>query len=258
MGRYDKIKVYNGTEFVQPSRIRIFDGAAWQDLGANDSDIQTPLNVHNGTDFVRATLNKTQVTVPGESYAAGDGFTVLPEAGFCFCPNSGNLTNATWHFEATMRKTSDSALNIFNVSITSGSYKGGYIKAVWNANGTVTVSGMLKSGSTVYSVTTSNAVKKDNWVKFIVDCAKGSSNVNVTLGSTKVTKAFSFNFQSSYVTNTVGATGMHFKETLKMQGTKYSNSTTTKTINMTTASGTTSDYKSVEHVNTTKTETQWL
>lgn len=258
MGRYDKIKVYNGTEFVQPSRIRVHDGTAWQDLGTNDSDIQIPLNVYDGTDFVRATLNKTSVTVPGDSYAAGNGFSVLPKAGFCFCPNSGSLTNATWYFKATIRKTSDTALNIFNISITSGTYKGGYIKAIWNANGTVTVSGMLKSGSTVFSVTTTNAVRANNWTKLEVTCSKGSSNLNVKFNDVTTKKAFNFNFQSSYVTNTIGATGMQFKEQLQMQGSKYTNATTTKNINMSTAKGTTSDYESVEHVDETKTEIQWL
>ena len=41
MGRYDKIKVYNGTEFVKPKRIRVFDGKVWQDLGPDNSDFKT-------------------------------------------------------------------------------------------------------------------------------------------------------------------------------------------------------------------------
>lgn len=255
MGRYDKIKVYNGEAFVQPSRIRVYNGTTWVDLGTNDSDIQTPLNVHNGSNFIRATLNKTQVTVPGESYAAGNGFVLLPKGGYCFCPNasSPSLTNASWRFRATIRKTSDTALTIFNFAVSGSSY----IKAVWNADGSVTVSGRYSTG-TVKSVTTSNKVKANTWVVLDIKCAKGSSNMSVAFGSTTTTGAMGFNFQSGNCVNNVGVTGIHFKDSLIVTGSKYSNSSTSKTINMTTASGTTSDYQSVEHVDTTTTQTQWL
>lgn len=253
MGRYDKIKVYNGEAFVQPSRIRVYNGTAWVDLGANDSDIQTPLNVHDGSNFIRATLNKTQVTVPGESYAAGNGFVLLPKGGYCFCPNSSSLTNASWRFRATIRKTSDTALTIFNFAVSSSSY----IKAVWNADGSVTVSGRYSTNA-AKTVTTSNKVKANTWVVLDIQCAKGSSSMSVTFNGTKTTATMGFNFQSGNCVNNIGATGLHFKDSLIVTGSKYSNSSTSKTINMTTASGTTSDYESVEHVDTTTTETQWL
>lgn len=258
MGRYDKIKVYNGTEFVQPSRIRIFDGTAWQDLGANDSDIQIPLNVHNGTDFVRATLNKTQVTVPGESYAAGNGFIILPKGSFCFCPNSGSLTNAAWAFKATIRKTSNTALTIFNFAVSGSSY----IKGVWNADGTITISGRY-STNTAKTLTTSNKVTANTWATLEVTCPKGSSTMSIKFGVaggtlTTKTGSMGFNFQSSNCVNNVGSTGMQFKGNLTVSGSKYSNSSASKTINMSTASGTTSNYESVEHVDTTTTQTQWL
>ncbi len=58
MGRYDKIRYWDGSAWVQPKQIKYWNGSAWVDLGANDSDNTTTLNYYNGSAWKRATLNK--------------------------------------------------------------------------------------------------------------------------------------------------------------------------------------------------------
>ena len=68
MGRYDKIRVFKDGSWRQPSRIYVRKNGGWLDLGTNDSNITTPLNVRKNGAFVRATLNKNVYTVNGDSY----------------------------------------------------------------------------------------------------------------------------------------------------------------------------------------------
>lgn len=79
MGRYDKIRVWNGSSWAQPSRIRVWNGSSWQDYGANDSTNTNSIYVWNGSSWVRKTLNKTSHYVHQTHYlqyngGAGVGF----------------------------------------------------------------------------------------------------------------------------------------------------------------------------------------
>lgn len=58
MGRYDKIRVWNGSAWKQPSRMYVWNGSSWVDFGANDSDNTRSLYVWNGS-WQRKTLNQT-------------------------------------------------------------------------------------------------------------------------------------------------------------------------------------------------------
>lgn len=259
MGRYDKIKVYNGSSWVQPSRIRIFANNAWQDLGTNDSSITKTLYVQKNNAWTRATLNRTVVTVPGESYAAGDGFQVLPANGYCYCPNSDYSNNATWFFRATIRKVADGDLNVFYIA--DGSWTN-YLHIKWLNDGRIQVTVACSWGSGTKTITTSNAVGKNTWVYLNVTANKGSYYMNVIFNGVTTGGSMGRTFRVSGASNWVGSSGVHFKNGFEIQGTAYYGSngygtTNYRSINLSTASGSSGNYSGVDHVDATTTKVEW-
>ena len=81
MGRYDKIRYWNGSSWVQPSRVRVWNGSGWNDYGANDSANTNSIYVWNGSSWVRKTLNRKTNTVSVEKYLQynGGAATSLPD-----------------------------------------------------------------------------------------------------------------------------------------------------------------------------------
>lgn len=73
MGRYDKIRYWNGSSWVQPGRIRVWNGSSWTDYGANDSSNTNSIYVWNGSSWVRKTLNKTSHYVGVDHYLQYSG-----------------------------------------------------------------------------------------------------------------------------------------------------------------------------------------
>lgn len=73
MGRYDKMRVWNGSSWVQPSRMYVWNGSSWVDFGTNDSDNTRTLYVWNGSSWVRKTLNRKTNTVTVEKYLQYNG-----------------------------------------------------------------------------------------------------------------------------------------------------------------------------------------
>lgn len=58
MGRYDKIRYWNGSKWVQPSQMKVWNGSAWVDYGTNDSTNTKSLYAYNGSGWQRFTKNK--------------------------------------------------------------------------------------------------------------------------------------------------------------------------------------------------------
>lgn len=245
MGRYEKIKVYNGSSFVKPSRIRIYNNG-WQDIGTDTSYSTVPMYVRKADGSnARATLNRRDYTVVDDQYASG-AFNLLPASGFCFY-----TANAGWYFRATIYKESDISNQIFYCGTGTTSY----IKIVWNANGTVTVS-VRYNNSTIYSVTSSNAVTAGNYVYLNVYAAKGSTKVYVVLNGVTTSATLYNQFIVTSATNVVGSTGMRFKDTLSASGAKYPSNTYSVSFNTTTANGTdNSQYVNLVHTVVSHTET---
>lgn len=81
MGRYDKIRVWNGSSWVQPSRMYVWNGSSWVDFGTNDSDNTRTLYIWDGSSWVRKTLNRKSNTVTQEKYLQynGGAATSLPD-----------------------------------------------------------------------------------------------------------------------------------------------------------------------------------
>ena len=216
MGRYDKIKVYNGTEFVKPNRIRVFDGEVWQDLGTDDSSFTKSLRVqHEGT-FKRATLNKQINTIEGDKYRDGE-FTAQPYNGYCFCPISTKAGKYSFSLELNIKRGSAGAKNIFK---SYGIYMtGNYIYITLNANNTITVStsctfdnaGNAINYSRGDSKTTVNKVQEGVWNFVKVWADKGTKNVKVQIGD-KVESFTGLNYTwLVYSDNRVGDSGLYIK-----------------------------------------------
>lgn len=62
MGRYDKIRVYNGSSWVQPSNMYVYNGSSWVDFGSNTSYNTNNAYMYNGSAWVRSTLNRQDYT----------------------------------------------------------------------------------------------------------------------------------------------------------------------------------------------------
>ena len=69
MGRYDNIKVWNGSSWVKPSEVSVWNGSQWVSLGDDNSSNTNGMYVWNGSEWVRKTLNKT--TTYGDKWVYG-------------------------------------------------------------------------------------------------------------------------------------------------------------------------------------------
>lgn len=252
MGRYDKIKVYDGSKFTRPNRIQVYNGSTFIDLGTNDSAIKTSLNVYNGSNMVRATLNKKVIQESQGTYAKGQ-FKFLPDNGFCVNANTGS---SPFLFKGTIYKERDGDLRLFysgNSQVTS------FIEIYWNNNGTIRVSVRSAYGSgTVYSIISSNSVGKGRWVNLEVRQNVGSSKLGIIFDGVYTENNQYTGFLISNAFNLVSSDGVRFKDNLTITGAKYKGGTVSKTVNMSFANGTDGiNYANVVHVDDTKEVIIW-
>lgn len=216
MGRYDKIKVYNGTEFVKPNRIRVFDGEVWQDLGVDNSNFTKSIRVqHEGT-FKRITLNKQINTIEGDKYRDGE-FTAQPYNGYCFCPISTKAGKYSFSLELNIKRGTSGSKNIFK---SWGIYmSSNYIYITLNSDNTITVStsctfdnnGNLIDYARGNTKTTTNKIQDGVWNYVRVWADKGTKNVKVQIGD-KVESFTGLNYTwLVYSDNRVGDSGLYIK-----------------------------------------------
>jgi hypothetical protein len=218
MGRYDKIKVYNGTEFVNPSRIRVYDGKVWQDLGPANSDFKKSMYVRHEGVNKRITLNKQINTIEGDKYRDG-AFTAQPSNGYCFCPVSTNAGDYSFSIELYLKRGSAGEKKIFKSwGIKLG---GNYIHIILNADNTITVKtsctfdnkGNLINEERSASKTTTIKIQEGVWNYVKVSAAKGERIVKVQIGeSTESLSGLSYTWLV-WSDNAVGDTGLYIKDT---------------------------------------------
>lgn len=258
MGRYDKIKVYDGSSWRTPSRIRAYYNGSWLDFGSNtDTNARRILRVRKSSGMVTCTKHAVVNPPVSTNYRIRGSFTLNPTAGYCFRPKKSE-----WYFRGYIRKISSGAKNIFYHGTGSPSNKGGtYISIVWNENGTITVSGRYNSGD-VRSATTDNAVGLNTTVYLSVSAPSIKSGyATVTISFNGETKTF-INYSEFSVSNTsnqVGDSGVEFYNTLAVKGWAYSGSSNSVSINCNVASGSTSEYNNVTSVHDeTPGSTSWV
>lgn len=233
MGRYDKIQVYDGSNWRQPTQIRVYNNGIWESFGEADSSNTKTLSVRKDNNFVRATLNKTVTEIPGSYYTTGVfALTKTDSKGrllrYCHEKSKGD-----WYFRATIRRTSDTEKNIYTLANSSNST---YVKIKWNANGTITATNYSHYEGTAYSVTTTNAVGSNQWVTLDITAPKGGSKVTIKFNGVSTTGNFYGTWYNNSVSYTIGATGLHFKNNMSLQGMDYNNGLIATTINMSSSS----------------------
>lgn len=223
MGRYDKIKVYNGSNFVKPSRIRVYRDGAWRDLGLDDSSNTAPMYVRKNNAFIRATLNKQINTHYLEAYTIGQ-FKILPEDRW-----GVNPTKYAWNFQGTIEKTVNQDVHVFKSNATTNT---SHLTITWLADGRIRIQAKTTYGSGTTGTTySSNAVMAGNKVNLRVYWNKGSTTCYIVFNGVTTSKAFHYAWEVSKSTNLVGDTRLKFYGTVSVTGVKYSNIVTTTTFN---------------------------
>lgn len=140
MGRYDKIRYWNGSSWVQPKEIKYWNGSSWVSYGANDSSSTNELKYWNGSSWVRATLNKKVTTVTGEKYLQYNGNAAISlgkwyqfyNAKFEFVAQLDSLGNYMLYEVAS---ASSSPANYARFGVwNDGTYKYAYCSNRYNSN----------------------------------------------------------------------------------------------------------------------------
>ena len=252
MGRYDKIKIYNGSSWVKPKQIKVYSGSNWLDLGLDDSSNTRSLYAYlNSVRSQRITLNRTVVNVPGESYATG-AFQLLPTDMFSFYSARCDII-----FRATIRKRAGGNKRIFysgrgsNIEFSITWLDDGRLQIVMDSRGV--------SGGARKVFETTNAVGLNQWVYLDVYMAKNSMSLAVTFNGVTTYSSSVARWSVSGSTNYVGDSDIDFKNGFEAQFSGKSGSSATRYvyINMSSAAGTTSDYSGVNHVDTSTSRIEW-
>ena len=218
MGRYDKIRVFKDGSWRQPSRIYVRKNGSWIDLGTNDSNITTPLNVRKNGAFIRATLNKNVYNVNGDSYVKNQ-FKLDPtnyNTRGDWCLYQGTLSSDTskygsLYLRAWIYKEQNVDANIFysyNSNVTS------YLKITWKADGRIEV--RTKYSGSEYSVVTSNAVYAGNWVYLNIEWPWDTSTTNIYFNGVHTQSTANAQFLSVNMDNLVGDSVIRFKDTFSI------------------------------------------
>lgn len=63
MGRYDKVKYWNGSAWAKPSQVKVWNGTSWVDYGADASNNTNSMIVWDGTAWIRKTLNRSDYSI---------------------------------------------------------------------------------------------------------------------------------------------------------------------------------------------------
>lgn len=216
MGRYDKIRVYNGSSWVQPSEIKVYNGANWVSLGTNTSDNTKSLHVFKAgqSDPTRATLNK-QVTT-NYYYHTGQTELARDDRGnnWCFNPSAENFDSV---LDVEIRKDSNVDTVVYRGYDTANNT---WIQVTWLANGKIAV--YTKNGgsgtpeTTVYS---SNAVTAGNWVRLTITWTRGSSfNHIINFNGTTTTTGAGTRCESAGINRRayLGSSGLSFRNYFKV------------------------------------------
>lgn len=256
MGRYDRIRVFDGSSWRTPTQIKVYN-FGWQDLGTATSYSTRPLYVYKETENIlkRATLNRRDYTTVVDQYTTGQ-FKLTPASGYCYATNSSSVTKYPWNFEATLRKTSATTQQVFWCGYSTGT---SYIRVRWLDDGRISVDNKWKGGNSVDTVTTTNTIPINEWHKLRVYTPKNSSTVQIWIDDVKVKTGTLNNFFAiTDATTKVGDTYINFKDIFKAQGCKYRAGSYSCQFDASTASGTgtgTATYQDVMHYAETQTGT---
>lgn len=174
MGRYDKIRYYNGSSWKKPSKIKVWDGLMWVDYGADDSsNTKSIYGVYNN-DWKRFTLNKVAKERVADKYLEMNG-----EAGI----NMGTLYQFyKFHFEIEVEFTSATNQMLFEAYIDDTHYArvGFYYSSdTWYIYYKAQYGDYVAELNTLYA-TNKESIKLNTKYKVIIDNTDGNMNGTVT------------------------------------------------------------------------------
>ena len=92
MGRYDKVRVHDGSSWKQPTTAYVYNGSSWVSLDNNTSYSTNSIYTYDGSAWKRATLNRSDYTTYN---GAVDNFSNYTGTSKALSIKSGNLTVST-------------------------------------------------------------------------------------------------------------------------------------------------------------------
>lgn len=246
MGRYDKIRIWNGSSWIQPSQLRIWNGSGWTDLGTNDSSNTRSLYVWTGSAWSRKTLNR-QVNYGDKQWwvsSSGSG-------GYMNAADIGANVNDNWFsFDFNCLKDYD---NDKWVAYYGDTDYGWYL--LWLADGRIRWNTCYLGGTT-YSYS-SNYIKSYNWSRVNAYRNGGSGNGTLLFGGTSTSISCGWKHQA-WRSLTVGGWGMAYKDYIRIYGITSGGAYSDQYsyINNLTAGSGSAQQTGVLHINSNNTITQ--
>lgn len=227
MGRYDKIKVYDGA-WKTPNSISIYTSEGWKFFGYNNSEETKPLKVFKTPyNLVTCTKHIVYNTVETDKRVVGSGpstsfgghnysyyFQLLPLNGYC-----NYSRKRQFDFQCTVKKTDDAEANLFY----SGTRGNVYISIRWLANGKIRLSTKYE-GYSETSFETSNSVGAGAEVDLHI-YSNASSKWTIVFNGTVTTGGNYNNFLVSNAVNYVGDYNIMFTNLFRLIGSQYSGNT---------------------------------
>lgn len=214
MGRYDKIRCWDGSSWVQPSRMYVWNGSSWVDFGANDSDNTRSMYTWNGSSWVRKTLNKTVSYGDKQWYCSGSGGYGTINA------SNYNLNQNVFNFWAYINKDYDGDRNVAQFGNTTQGWR-----ILWLADGRIQWSTYY--GGSGYHSYSSNYITANNWASLGIDfTSTGTGNGTLNFNGTSVTANRSGRHQYSGLSCVIGVWGMMYRDHIRVKGVDWSGTST--------------------------------
>lgn len=218
MGRYDRIKVYDGAQWRKPNYIKVYNGSQWKNLGADDDPTDNGrIKVYNGSSMIEATKHyvSTSQTHYSDWYTYGQ-FTIANANNYCYCPNASSTSlNRTWDFSCTVRKNSDTDKLLLYIGSNSESTK---IKVIWLADGRIKVETRYNSG-TQRNMYSSNSVGVwGGFVSLRIYQGKNSNTMHIIFNGQETTQAMYGAFTISNAGGKAGSDGVNFMYNFYLEG----------------------------------------
>lgn len=256
MGRYDKIKVYDGTTWRKPNRVYVHDGTKWVDFGTDDSSNKQTIFVNNSNSNVRVTLDKKVTTIVTDKYVQGE-FNIYPSSGYCYNPIQNPKYD--WIFECDIYKESNVDASVFWCGTPNGNRN---IKITWTSDGYIKVEQYnYATTPTRAEFKSSNQVYAGNWVHLRIGSDQNGKNYfvidfnGVKKEYNRYTNIF---FAVTNATTIIGSSQIRFRNAMRVRGSDYYGNVNYWEYDMSEISGNSGYYSGVNQHGTSITNVEWV
>ena len=223
MGRYDRIRVFDGTNWRQPRKIFVYNGSNWVDLKADDDTSQSgTLHIFDSI-WKDATKHYVthSTTVYGDYYTNGE-IAIANASHYCFCPNATNngswqSYNKEWDFECTLKKDSDSDQLVLYIG-SSGTSETHKIKVIWLADGRIKIENRFNGGGTDTVYSDNYVSANQGWVPLHIHQDKNSNTTKLWFNGQYKTGNLRRAFSQPNMIGKAGSNSVHFKDNFYLKG----------------------------------------